>query len=90
MIEDDAEQTLPIDLDIDLDELVDLDALFDALNIAAKDGTDNMTFTELEDGGGILTVSGQDTDVNVLPSGLDELSDQSNELLKTNIVSDES
>lgn len=90
MIEDDAEQTLPIDLDIDLDEMVDLDALFDALNIAAKDGADNMTFTAFEDGGGILTVSGKDSEIDVMPSGLDNLNDQSDELLKTNIISDES
>lgn len=90
MIEDDAEQTLPIDLDLDLDEVVDLDALFDALNIAAKDSANSMEFTAHENGGGVLTVSGQDLDINAMPSGLDDLNDQTDDLLKTNIISDES
>ena len=90
MIEDDAEQTLPIDLDLDLDEVVDLDALFDALNIAAKDGADSMEFKAHENGGGVLTVSGHDLDINAMPSGLDDLNDQTDDLLKTNIISDES
>ncbi|MEH6526293.1 MAG: hypothetical protein V7723_09485 [Sneathiella sp.] len=90
MIEDDKEQTLPIDLDLDLDEVVDLDALFDALNIAAEDGADTMEFKALENGGGVLTVFGQGIDINAMPSGLDDLNDQSDDLLKTNIISDES
>ncbi|MEH6545889.1 MAG: hypothetical protein V7701_05645 [Sneathiella sp.] len=90
MIEDDKEQNLPIDLDLDLDEVVDLDALFDALNIAAEEGADTMEFTALENGGGVLTVSGQGIDINAMPSGLDDLNDQSDDLLKTSIISDES
>ena len=71
MIEDDKEQTLPIDLDLDFEEVVDLDALFDALNIAAKDGGASMNFAETEDGTGVLTVSGQNLNIDVLPSSLD-------------------
>jgi hypothetical protein len=89
MIEDD-DQALPIDLEFDLEEVVDLDALFDALNIAAKDGTDSMNFAEAEDGTGILTVSGHDLNIDVLSSGLDDLGDQQSDLMKTSIVSDES
>ena len=67
------------------EELVDLDALFDALNIAATEGEDAIRFNEPEDQqGGILTVS-------VDLSGTDDLGPVSDELMSKDMtVSDES
>lgn len=78
-------------MDIDDDEMVDLDALFDALNIAVKDGASDMEFVATgEDGGGTLTVSGQALTVDGLPATVDDLDMPSSDLLKSVIVSDES
>ncbi|MCR9214520.1 MAG: hypothetical protein NXI13_12445 [Proteobacteria bacterium] len=78
-------------MDIDDDEMVDLDALFDALNIAVKDGADDMEFvTTGKDGSGTLTVSGQALSVDGMPAPVEDLDIQSADLLKTVIVSDES
>ncbi len=65
--------------------LVDLDALFDALNIAAAEGTDAIRFSEADNQqGGILTIS-----VDI--TGSDDLSPVSEELLSKDLtVSDES
>ncbi len=78
-------------MDIDDDDMVDLDALFDALNIAVKDGASEIEFVATgEDGSGTLTVSGQALNVDNMPSTVDDLNIQSADLLKTVIVSDES
>ena len=67
------------------EELVDLDALFDALNIAATEGTDAIRFNDADDQQrGILTVS-------VDMSGTDDLGPVSDELMSKDVtVSDES
>ncbi len=80
MTEGEAEATPSVE-----DELVDLDALFDALNIAATEGTDAIRFSGTDDQqGGVLTVS-----VDV--TGSEDLGPVSEELLSKDMtVSDES
>jgi len=78
-------------MDPDEEEIVDLDALFDALNIAATEEVDAMEFVATDtEGGGILTVSGQALSIDALPSAGDDLDLQTAELLKNTIISDES
>ncbi|PHQ68547.1 MAG: hypothetical protein COB93_10395 [Sneathiella sp.] len=78
-------------MDLDEEEIVDLDALFDALNIAAKDAPDALEFVLTgNDGGGVLTVSGQALGLDTLPSAPDNIDIQTADLLKAGIVSDES
>jgi hypothetical protein len=73
----------------DQSELVDLDALFDALNVAVKDGVDAMSYVGGENSG-ILTVT-QDAFTQVAIA-LDDAgpSANSDDFIKDQIPSDES
>ncbi|TNE38765.1 MAG: hypothetical protein EP348_04520 [Alphaproteobacteria bacterium] len=76
-------------LDAGQDGAVDLDALFDALNIAASHDGGAMDYVAHEDGGGTLIISG--TELAVDPGiGGEDLALQAEHLLKAAIVSDES
>jgi hypothetical protein len=76
-------------LDIIEEDVVDLDALFDALNIAAVDSPDAMEFVATEKGG-ILTIPDQALSVDPISGTIDDFDVQSGDLLKSIIVSDES
>lgn len=76
-------------LELDESGVVDLDALFDALNIAAEENSGSMDFVEGGDGDfGTLKISG--TDLILGNAASDDLPDATDLLLKSNIVSDES
>ena len=78
-------------LDTSQSGIVDLDALFDALNIAAEKGGNTMEFVAGgPDGGGKLIISGADLTLEVIPAPADDMSHQTADLLKSGIVSDES
>ncbi len=71
------------------EELVDLDLLFDALNIAAEQGSDSMDFQSAEGQSvGILTVTNEALTANPASTGLDPLPDDA--ALKGPALSDES
>lgn len=70
----------------DQDELVDLDALFDALNIAAKEGADAMSYIDDQDRGGVLTV----TNEAFAALDLDDLGTSADNLTPDKFLSDES
>ena len=76
-------------LEMDQSGAVDLDALFDALNIAAVDGSAAVEFVPGDaDGGGTLTIAGSDLILDsVAPEDLPDATDL---LVKSSIVSDES
>jgi hypothetical protein len=75
-------------LDLDSNGTVDLDALFDALNIAASEGNAPIDFIEAgEGGGGRLIISGTDLQIG---GGTEDVSGVADMLTKSNIVSDES
>tara|TARA_R110002094_G_C4798307_1_gene202783 strand:- start:53 stop:367 length:315 start_codon:yes stop_codon:yes gene_type:complete len=75
-------------LDLDSNGTVDLDALFDALNIAASEGNAPIDFIEAgESGGGRLIISGTDLQIG---GGAEDVSGVADMLTKSNIVSDES
>lgn len=76
-------------LELDESGTVDLDALFDALNIAAEEAGSSMEFAESGDGDtGTLTLSGAELNFGNVAS--EDLPDATDLLLKSNIVSDES
>ncbi len=76
-------------LELDENGTVDLDALFDALNIAAEEGNGAMEFGESgQEGAGTLTISGTDLTLGNVSS--EDLPDATDLYLKSNIVSDES
>ncbi len=76
-------------LELDESGTVDLDALFDALNIAAEETGGSMEFAKSGDGDtGTLTISG--TDLNLGNVASEDLPDATDLLLKSSIVSDES
>ncbi|MDF2366140.1 hypothetical protein [Sneathiella sp.] len=76
-------------LELEESGTVDLDALFDALNIAAEESGGSMEFVESSDGdAGTLTISG--TDLNLGNVASEDLPDATDLLLKSSIVSDES
>lgn len=76
-------------LELDESGTVDLDALFDALNIAAEETGGSMEFAESSDSGaGTLTLSGAELNLGNVAS--EDLPDATDLLLKSNIVSDES
>ncbi|MBL4906653.1 MAG: hypothetical protein JKX94_04305 [Sneathiella sp.] len=73
------------------EELVDLDALFDALNLVAKENAEAISYADNPDqGGGILTVSDKALASVGVSSNLDELNAVTNENLTDHVISDES
>ncbi|MEP3247376.1 MAG: hypothetical protein ABJN40_09400 [Sneathiella sp.] len=71
------------------EELVDLDLLFDALNIAAEQGSDGIDFQSAEgQSGGILTVTNEALTASTGSTGLDPRTDDA--ALKGPALSDES
>ncbi len=94
---DDAVQTVAlsdigsVDFMIDdQNELVDLDALFDALNVAAKDGVDAMSYIEDQTAGTILTVTNEALTIAGVSSSIEDLGSSSSDLTKDIVISDES
>ncbi len=94
---DDAVQTVAlsdigsVDFMIDdQNELVDLDALFDALNVAAKDGVDAMSYIEDQTAGTILTVTNEALTIAGVSSSIEDLGSGSSDLTKDIVISDES
>lgn len=76
-------------LELDQNGTVDLDALFDALNIAAVEGNTPVEFLpDGNEGGGTLLISGSDLTLGTVAS--EDLPDVSDLLLKSSIASDES
>jgi hypothetical protein len=76
-------------LELDDNGNVDLDALFDALNIAAEENGSTMDFVEGSgETTGTLTVSGAELKLGNVAA--EDLPDATDLLLKSNIVSDES
>ena len=74
----------------DQNELVDLDALFDALNVAANEGVDAMSYIEDQHTGNVLTVTNEALAKSGVSASLDELGSGSDDLLKDQIISDQS
>lgn len=73
------------------EELVDLDALFDALNLVAKENADSLNFTtDADHDGGILTVTNEAMASVGVSSVLEDLNTVPNEGLQDGVVSDES
>ncbi|MCG8493503.1 MAG: hypothetical protein MI743_17915 [Sneathiellales bacterium] len=74
------------------DELVDLDALFDALNVAVAEGGDAVDFKAGEtSGGGILTVKNEALAAAGVSSSVDELISVADDVsYADSIISDES
>lgn len=73
------------------EELVDLDALFDALNLVAKENADSLSFTEDGDhDGGVLTVTNEALASVGVSSSLDDLSTVPNDGIQDGVISDES
>ncbi len=70
----------------DQNELVDLDALFDALNVAASEGVEVATYSEDADHHGVLTVNAE----LLNSASLEELESHATEALADKIISDES
>ncbi len=70
----------------DQNELVDLDALFDALNIAAGEGVEVATYAEDADHHGVLTVNAE----LLNSASLEDLESHANEAMADKIISDES
>ena len=76
-------------LELDDNGTVDLDALFDVLNIAAEENGSAMNFVEGSgEESGTLTISG--TELNLGNVAAEDLPDATDLLLKNSIVSDES
>ena len=76
-------------LELDDNGTVDLDALFDALNIAAEENGSGMNFVEGSgEDSGTLTISG--AELNLGNVAAEDLPDATDLLLKSSIVSDES
>lgn len=74
----------------DQNELVDLDALFDALNVAANEGVDAMSYIEGEDVGSVLTVTNEALAKAGVSSSFEDLGSSSDDLHKEQVTSDES
>ncbi|WP_025899681.1 hypothetical protein [Sneathiella glossodoripedis] len=74
----------------DQNELVDLDALFDALNVAAKDGVDAMSYIEDQSGTSILTVPSEALASAGVTPAMDDLGKSGEDLIVDPLVSDES
>lgn len=86
--EDDAAAVDLAFLDLDATDVVDLDALFDALNIAANETTTAIDFIQNDaDRGGRLIVSDADLGVG---GGAEDVSAVADMLFKSNIAADES
>ena len=76
-----------VDLMIDdQDELVDLDALFDALNVAANEVVDAISYIDDQAHGGVLTV----TNEAFAALDLDDMGVAADELTSDKMLSDES
>ena len=89
LTQNDTDETVAAFLELDQSGAVDLDALFDALNIATKSGGTAVEFASDDAGnGGTLTISGANISLgSVAPEDLPDATDM---LVKSNIVSDES
>lgn len=74
----------------DQNELVDLDALFDALNVAAKEGVDAMSYIEDQNTGNVLIVTNEALAKAGVASSMDEISTGGDDFLKDHVISDES
>lgn len=74
----------------DQNELVDLDALFDALNVAAKDGVDAMSYIEDSDSGSVLVVTNEALAKAGIAASVEDLGHTSDDIMKDQIISDES
>ena len=98
-----AEQLPPIDViasaDIiesvefmvdDQNELVDLDALFDALNVAANEGVDAMSYIEGDEAGVVLTVTNEALAKAGVNSSFEDLGSSPEDVLIEQVISDES
>ncbi len=70
----------------DQEELVDLDALFDALNVAAKEGVDAIQYIDDQQHGGVLTVPNE----AFATLDLDDMGASTDDLTQDKFVSDES
>ena len=89
LVKNDTDETVAAFLELDENGAVDLDALFDALNIATENGGNAVEFTSDDSGaGGTLAISAADLSLgSVAPEDLPDATDM---LVKGNIVSDES
>ncbi len=86
-----AEASVADFLDFGQSDVVDLDALFDALNIAAEHGSGGMEFIAGSEGGAeTLIISGAELTIETMPEGGENLDAHSHGILKSVIVSDES
>ncbi|MEH6474621.1 MAG: hypothetical protein V7727_02980 [Sneathiella sp.] len=74
----------------DENELVDLDALFDALNVAANEGVDAMGYIEGDEAGVVLTVTNEALAKAGVSSSFDDLGATADEGLTDQVISDES
>ena len=74
----------------DENELVDLDALFDALNVAANEGVDAMSYIEGDETGVVLTVTNEALAKAGVNSSFEDLGSSSDDGLKDQVISDES
>ncbi len=73
------------------EELVDLDALFDALNLVAKENSEAISYSDDPDQeGGILTVTNDALATVGVSSVLDDVNSVTSEGIQDHIVSDES
>ncbi|MEX1035231.1 MAG: hypothetical protein WDZ54_04705 [Sneathiella sp.] len=88
-VHNDADETNAAFLELDGNGAIDLDALFDALNIATDGGNNSVEFTAGgPEKGGTLTISGSDLTLgSVAPEDLPDATDM---LIKSSIISDES
>jgi len=71
-------------------ELVDLDALFDALNVAANEGVDAMRYIEDGDVGSVLIVTNEAMASVGVSSSLDDLGAVSDDFVMDPVMPDES
>lgn len=73
------------------EELVDLDALFDALNLVATVNADSLSFSDATGNqGGILTVSNEALASVGVASSLDDVNTVSADAMNDTVISDES
>ncbi len=89
LVQNGVDGTVAAFLELNENGAVDLDALFDALNIATENGGNAVEFTSDDAGtGGTLTISAAGLSLgSVAPEDLPDATDM---LVKSNIVSDES
>ncbi|MBL4740115.1 MAG: hypothetical protein JKY12_03930 [Sneathiella sp.] len=75
----------------DQDELVDLDSLFDALNIAAEEGVDAIGYVSgSDDQVGVLTVTNEALAVAGVSASMDDVSAVTGNRVTDSVISDES